>query len=37
VPAGTPVEVSPLYALDAAELAGKLPKGFKASGPTVLS
>jgi UDP-N-acetylglucosamine/UDP-N-acetylgalactosamine diphosphorylase len=31
---GHPVEVSPLFALDAAELAAKLPKGFRIEGPT---
>jgi UDP-N-acetylglucosamine/UDP-N-acetylgalactosamine diphosphorylase len=33
---GHPVEVSPLFALDATELAGKLPRGFKVTGPTHL-
>ena len=35
-PTGHPVEVSPLFALDAAELAGKLPPGFAPDGPTLL-
>lgn len=33
---GHPVEVSPLFALDAEELKQKLPKGFAVSGPTHL-
>jgi UDP-N-acetylglucosamine/UDP-N-acetylgalactosamine diphosphorylase len=33
---GHPVEVSPLYALDADELATKLPPDSRISGPTVL-
>jgi UDP-N-acetylglucosamine/UDP-N-acetylgalactosamine diphosphorylase len=33
---GQPVEVSPLYALDADELAAKVPSGLQISGPTVL-
>ena len=36
VPDGTPVEISPLYALDAAELRSKLPPGFRVDEPTVL-
>ena len=32
-----PVEVSPLYALDADELRGKLPPGFAVTGPTRLA
>ncbi|HUR55189.1 MAG TPA: hypothetical protein VMZ71_13730, partial [Gemmataceae bacterium] len=38
-PAGDPlhpVEVSPLFALDAAECAAKLPKGFAVEGPVRL-
>jgi len=31
-----PIEISPLYALDRAELAEKLPAGFDASGPVYL-
>lgn len=31
-----PIEISPLFALNAAELQGKLPKGFTADGPTHL-
>jgi UDP-N-acetylglucosamine/UDP-N-acetylgalactosamine diphosphorylase len=34
---GHPVEVSPLVALDAAELRSKLPTGFAVTGPTLLS
>ena len=33
---GHPVEVSPLFALDADELKRKLQKGFTVSGPTYL-
>jgi UDP-N-acetylglucosamine/UDP-N-acetylgalactosamine diphosphorylase len=33
---GHPVEVSPLYALDAEELAAKVPAGMVIAGPTVL-
>ena len=33
---GHPVEVSPLFALDAAELAAKLNKGFRIEGPTLV-
>ncbi|MBY0513982.1 MAG: UDPGP type 1 family protein [Gemmataceae bacterium] len=33
---GHPVEVSPLFALDAAELAAKIPPGFTITGPTHL-
>ena len=33
-PAGTTVEVNPLWALDAAEAAGKLTPGFQVSEPT---
>lgn len=36
VPDGVPVEIGPLFALDAAELRTKLPSGFRVSGPTVL-
>jgi UDP-N-acetylglucosamine/UDP-N-acetylgalactosamine diphosphorylase len=34
---GHPVEVGPLYALDADELKQKLPPGFQVTGPTHLS
>jgi UDP-N-acetylglucosamine/UDP-N-acetylgalactosamine diphosphorylase len=34
VAAGTPVEISPLYALDAAELAGKIAPGLHVTQPT---
>lgn len=34
---GHPVEVSPLLALDAAELRAKLPAGLKVTGPTLVS
>lgn len=37
VPAGIPVEVSPRFALTAAELAAKIPTGFTVAGPTVVS
>jgi UDP-N-acetylglucosamine/UDP-N-acetylgalactosamine diphosphorylase len=33
---GHPVEVSPLFALDADECAKKIPRGFEVSGPTLL-
>jgi UDP-N-acetylglucosamine/UDP-N-acetylgalactosamine diphosphorylase len=33
---GQPVEVSPLFALDADELQGKIPRGFAVTGPTYL-
>jgi UDP-N-acetylglucosamine/UDP-N-acetylgalactosamine diphosphorylase len=33
---GHPVEVSPLFALDADECGQKLPRGFEVSGPTLL-
>jgi UDP-N-acetylglucosamine/UDP-N-acetylgalactosamine diphosphorylase len=33
---GHPVEVSPLFALDADELAAKIPPGFAVTGPTLL-
>ncbi len=33
---GVPVEIGPLFALDAEELARKLPPGFQVAGPTVL-
>lgn len=33
---GHPVEVSPLFALDADELKQKLPRGFQVTGPTLL-
>ena len=33
---GHPVEVSPLFALDAEELAAKLPHGLEIAGPTLL-
>jgi UDP-N-acetylglucosamine/UDP-N-acetylgalactosamine diphosphorylase len=33
---GHPVEVTPLFALDADELVAKLPRGFALTGPTVL-
>jgi UDP-N-acetylglucosamine/UDP-N-acetylgalactosamine diphosphorylase len=36
VPDGVPVEVSPLFALDAAELKAKLPAGYRVTGPTVV-
>jgi len=32
-----PIEISPLYALDMAELEGKLPPGFEVTGPTYLT
>lgn len=35
-PSGHPVEVSPLFALDADELASKIPPGFAVTGPTLL-
>jgi UDP-N-acetylglucosamine/UDP-N-acetylgalactosamine diphosphorylase len=31
-----PVEIPPLVALDAADLVGKIPPGFRPTGPTVL-
>jgi hypothetical protein len=31
-----PIELSPLFALDAAECAAKLPPGFRVHGPTIL-
>jgi UDP-N-acetylglucosamine/UDP-N-acetylgalactosamine diphosphorylase len=34
IAAGTPVEISPLYALDAAELAGKIARGLHVTQPT---
>jgi UDP-N-acetylglucosamine/UDP-N-acetylgalactosamine diphosphorylase len=34
VPQGVPLEISPLYALDAEELARKVDKSLKISGPT---
>lgn len=34
--AAVPIELSPLFALDAAECAAKLPPGFRVHGPTVL-
>lgn len=37
VPAGTPVEVRPVFALNAAECVTKLPPAFRVTGPTVLS
>jgi UDP-N-acetylglucosamine/UDP-N-acetylgalactosamine diphosphorylase len=36
VPAGVPVEVCPLFALDAEELAGKVGRGLRIEGPTYL-
>ena len=36
VPAGVPVEISPRFALTAAELAAKIPVGLIVTGPTVL-
>jgi UDP-N-acetylglucosamine/UDP-N-acetylgalactosamine diphosphorylase len=36
VPAGVPVEVRPVFALNTAECAAKLPPGFRVTGPTVL-
>jgi UDP-N-acetylglucosamine/UDP-N-acetylgalactosamine diphosphorylase len=36
VPRGTPVEISPLFALDATELAAKVPHGFAIDGPCYL-
>jgi UDP-N-acetylglucosamine/UDP-N-acetylgalactosamine diphosphorylase len=36
VPGGTPVEISPLFALDATELAAKVPHGFAIDGPCYL-
>jgi hypothetical protein len=36
VPAGVPVEVRPVFALDAAECAAKLPPGFRITEPTAL-
>lgn len=35
--AGHPVEISPLFALDETELAGKIPPGLRISGPTYLT
>ncbi len=36
VPPGVPVEVRPVFALNAGECAAKLPPGFRVTGPTVL-
>jgi UDP-N-acetylglucosamine/UDP-N-acetylgalactosamine diphosphorylase len=36
VPDGVPVEVRPVFALNAAECAAKLPPGFRVTGPAVL-
>jgi UDP-N-acetylglucosamine/UDP-N-acetylgalactosamine diphosphorylase len=38
-PGGEPahaIEIDPLFALDAAELKGRLPRGFSVSGPVLL-